>query len=432
MVAGTAPVSPVTVAFADAGDPRWRTRVCGVSLIERLLRALARAGLREVHLFQAGDPGLAAHLARGAWVRPALAVRLHREPPRTGTLLARWPGGGSGHAGALWFGAPGLFDPRAIRALAAAPSPCALTDAAPPPVLAGLLPPRHGPWGWSCGPVHLDRAALESLGEPLDDLARRGMEAGRLRALDVSDLDDYLPEQRRRLRPYWFPALAPGQTDPAETALLDYAQKGTLDLPARVHAPVERLLVRRLCQWPVTPNQLTVLSNLVAYAATWALATGRHAAGLGIALAVGVLDGLDGKQARVKQEETPAGEWEHELDYLYENSWWAALAWSLAPVLPASWGWFGLLFGSELATKACRGLVKWRTGRIIDDQSRLDRRLRLVTGRRNVYVWIITAGALLASPAVGFQAACLWAAATAALHVWRAGAILLARPSAVP
>ena len=45
-----------------------------------------------------------------------------------------------------------------------------------------------------------------------------------------------------------------------------------------------------------------------------------------LALIVGVLDGIDGKLARLKAQTTKAGKREHDLDYLVETSWWAALA----------------------------------------------------------------------------------------------------------
>src|SRR4029077_1324546 len=44
-----------------------------------------------------------------------------------------------------------------------------------------------------------------------------------------------------------------------------------------------------------------------------------------LALFVAILDGVDGKLARVKVETTKFGEWEHYLDYSFEISWWLAL-----------------------------------------------------------------------------------------------------------
>jgi hypothetical protein len=40
-----------------------------------------------------------------------------------------------------------------------------------------------------------------------------------------------------------------------------------------------------------------------------------------------VLDGLDGKQARLKVETNRTGKIEHWFDAVFEMSWWIALAW---------------------------------------------------------------------------------------------------------
>src|SRR5207247_8162366 len=88
------------------------------------------------------------------------------------------------------------------------------------------------------------------------------------------------------------------------------------DIPAWFHAPIETFLVSRLCKTPITPNQLTLFCNVVAWTVTILLATGHLAWGLGLALIVGVLDGLDGKLARLKLETSKAGKLEHFFDVL--------------------------------------------------------------------------------------------------------------------
>jgi len=70
-----------------------------------------------------------------------------------------------------------------------------------------------------------------------------------------------------------------------------------------------------------------LLCNIVAWAVTVLFATGRLGWGLPLTLIVGVLDGLDGKQARLKMETTRTGKIEHWFDAVFEMSWWIALAW---------------------------------------------------------------------------------------------------------
>ena len=61
-----------------------------------------------------------------------------------------------------------------------------------------------------------------------------------------------------------------------------------------------------------------------------------------------------------------------------------------------------------------------RYGRLIDELSPLDRKSRLLGGRRNIYIWILALGLLLGAPARSFVVIAYWEMATAALQVLRA------------
>ena len=174
---------------------------------------------------------------------------------------------------------------------------------------------------------------------------------------------------RRELRAYWFPSPAPGQCRVAERMLIEAAQKGAQDFPALVHAPIENLLVSRLWKTAITPNQLTVFSNIAAWGVTFLFATGHLAAGTALALAVGILDGLDGKLARIKVETSKAGKLEHWFDALFEISWWIALAYYFQSSgrLPAAFGYLALLLCAEAAAGLAKLSVIRRCGRLIDE-----------------------------------------------------------------
>ena len=144
--------------------------------------------------------------------------------------------------------------------------------------------------------------------------------------MDVAAEPLYHAPLNRELRAYWFPAPSPEHAKLAKRVLLESAQKGTLDFPAIVHSRIETFLISQLCETSVTPNQLTIITNFVAWSATILLATGRLGWGLALAVIVGVLDGLDGKQARVKIETTEHGKLEHWIDAIFDVSWWIALA----------------------------------------------------------------------------------------------------------
>ena len=131
---------------------------------------------------------------------------------------------------------------------------------------------------------------------------------------------------RRSVRPVFFPAPLPEFRPLAERLLRDATQSGVLDFPALVHAPIEKWLVSHLCRTTITPNQITLGTGVLGLSVTVLYALGYLWVGALLALIVGVLDGVDGKLARLKVQTTRLGKGEHVLDYCIEMSWWAALA----------------------------------------------------------------------------------------------------------
>ena len=148
---------------------------------------------------------------------------------------------------------------------------------------------------------------------------------------------------------------------------------------------------------------------------------GRVGLGILAALIFGIVDGLDGKQARVKIETTERGKWEHYLDYFIENSWWAAIAFHLwrSGQFPNAFYFFALLVGSRLLHEFAKRPVKMAKGRLLDDVAPFDRAFRLIAARRNVYVWILACGFLLHAFPQSYAIICGWAAFSAAVHLVR-------------
>ncbi len=303
-------------------------------------------------------------------------------------------------------------------------STTALVDSAPPASLQPLVESEpETTRGRFCGAALLEPKRAPSFPESVRDQ----IAAGQIETIDLASRDWNLVSLRRTLRPYWFPAPAPAQQKAAERVLLEAAQKGALDFPAMVHGPIENFLVSLLCKTPITPNQLTGFTNIAAWSATFLFATGRLGWGVILALIVGVLDGLDGKQARVKIETSKAGKLEHWFDAIFENSWWIALAYFLQStgLLPNAFLYLALLIAAEIVA----GLAKWSVlrccGRTIDEIGEFNRVVRLVGGRRNIYVWLLALGILLGAPGEAYQIVAWWGAITAAVQVPRAAFAVL-------
>ena len=394
-----------------ADSPDALIELCGISLIERLLRTLQRSGLKKAVVLSATPKEIMQHLARPLPHRAkvALEIRSRASGPLTvEQLVHAWPGVARN---VLLLRGDYVFDRRLIELLDVQSGGTALVDSS------------------AVGAAFLASAWTKANSGPLEKALRQGLENGTIESLDLASVSWYHSGMRRELPPYWFAAPALEDRGLAERVLLNAAQKGTQDFPALVHAPIETFLVSYLSKTAVTPNQLTLFSNIVAWGATLLFATGHLAWGTALALSVGILDGLDGKQARLKVETSEAGKLEHWFDALFENSWWIALAWSFqfSGQLHGAFRYLLLLLGAE----AAGGLAKWSIihyrGRLIDELSGFDRAFRLVAGRRNIHVWILAAGVILGAPAKAFVAMASWEAITATVHIGRAGWTLLFR-----
>lgn len=410
---GSAAERVQALVFADAAAAT--PIVAGVPVLERLLRTLARAGLGQVVLASAAPRALDAGLARDTWARRGLDVSVRGTPSgptRVEDVAEAWP---EGVSRALVIPALGIADTRALKALVRSPAPAALveTTATGTRVL---------------GPAWLDRRTLDGRSGDLRSSVAAAIADGALVPVDLDDLPAYLPSMRRRLRPYWLAApRTEAERRHAEDVLVEAAQKRALDFPAYVHAPVEDAIVRAVCGSRLTPNQVSLLGNLVAWTATGLFASGSLGWAIALALLVGVLDGVDGKLARVKVETSPAGKLEHWFDTVFEVSWAVALAFHLAHsgARPDAWWLLGLLLGSEALDGVAKGAIILRYGRQIDDVARLDRLVRLVGGRRNVYVWIMAAGIAAGRAGEAFAWVAWWEASTAVVHLVRAAWLLL-------
>ena len=131
--------------------------------------------------------------------------------------------------------------------------------------------------------------------------------AGRIARVDAARQQAYVRSMRRSVRPVFFPAPSLERRPLAERLLRDATQKGVLDFPALVHAPIEKWLVSHLCRTTITPNQITLGTAVLGLGVTLLYACGYLWAGVLLALVIGVLDGIDGKLARLKAQTTKLG-----------------------------------------------------------------------------------------------------------------------------
>jgi len=392
--------------------------LCGISLFERLLRTLQRLGYRHATVLSHQRESV----SPASWVRPGLALTIRPCAPGPVTprqILENVPSSKSGSELILVLPAAVHCDGRLLRALAASKEPALLIE---------------GNVSSLCGPALVDERWLlrQEPDTPVLDVLSKEAVAGTIALVDVAAQPTYVPHMRRHLPLLCFPAPPAGQCRAAERLLLDSAQKGTLDIPARVHAPIETWIISFLCRTPLRPMHITAIGLFLSACVTIQFASGWLWSGVICALAVGIVDGLDGKQTRVKVETTRLGAWEHEMDYLLELSWWVALAWHFASTqqLQNAYALLALLVISDLIDRIAKKTVKSRTGRHLDDIAPFDRFFRLIGARRNIYVWLFAGGLALGAADQAFVGLCWWSAISSAVYVLRALWISQSRPSA--
>jgi len=345
----------------------------GLTLLERLLRQLRRLGIPDVILYVDGfEPELRDALK--GFDRIPDHVRIAAVPA---DLSAALPQDGT----ALVLDGGGLVDERLLRLLMK--DDVNGFDHMGTPH--GLAPSFRMPAVW------LKEALAANDDAPLTErLAQRLKTEGRL--IDARTIDTYVPDRRRTLPLLGMVPAHRRDRHAAAAALMATAQKGALDWPARfIHAPIEDWIVRLLLPFPVSPNMVTAATAVIGFIATWLFATGSLSDGLAMALIVGVLDGVDGKLARVKMMTSPWGELEHIVDKIVEYSWYLALAYFLSKTRESGVPWaLGLgiiLFAWAEVVQS--EFYRRMTGRQIDDAGRTERVIRIFSARRNTMMWLM-------------------------------------------
>jgi 1L-myo-inositol 1-phosphate cytidylyltransferase / CDP-L-myo-inositol myo-inositolphosphotransferase len=228
--------------------------------------------------------------------------------------------------------------------------------------------------------------------------------------VDLTQIDTYSPERRRKVPLLWERPSDPASARRAGGQVLAAAQKGCLDWPARfIHPPIENAFVRLLLPTPITPNMISVMAFLLGLYAAWSFATGSMWTGLLLALAIGPIDGIDGKLARTRVEFSPWGDLEHVGDKIVEYSWFAALA----AAIGTGWAWAlaALIVVTALAEALQGEFYRRLTGAQLDDAGAFERAYRLVSGRRNTFFWCLLPFAWFEAWGAGLVMIAVYAAA---------------------
>ena len=238
-------------------------------------------------------------------------------------------------------------------------------------------------------------------------------------------VSNYLEELRKIDPPYLVPITGENKAT-LEKRLFDGSYKGVTDLVTKWLWPRPAQVATRFCaSTGITPNQVTSLSLVLAIVAGLLFLNGFFAPGPLAAWTMTFLDTVDGKLARVTVNSSPFGNiYDHAIDLISPPLWY--LAWGLGlkswqPGIPLSLeAAFWLIFIGYIAGRLVEGIFKqflessgifcWRP---------VDSYFRLITGRRNPNLVLLTLGFLVSRPDLGLLAVALWTVASSIFLVIR-------------
>jgi choline kinase/phosphatidylglycerophosphate synthase len=223
---------------------------------------------------------------------------------------------------------------------------------------------------------------------------------------------------------YWVDVDTKKDIDRAKKPLAEHSQKkrGASDFVAHyLNRPIENQIVHLISDSRITPNQITIFTNVLAYIVTALFFSGHLLTGAILTFVVGIVDGLDGKLARIRGCSTKLGLLEHVFDLLYEFSWLIALAFFVSrsqgsmPLVATAWSITFIAF-----YRFCYDQFGRTMGVSLDVYGRFERAFRRVAGRRNIYNVYILVGALLGVPFYSLIGILIHSALTATMYAYRA------------
>ncbi len=314
-----------------------------------------------------------------------------------------------------------LYDDRIIRSLLNNPG-TVLTiiaeDGSPVPVAA-----------------HIDKALVEEVCKWIDSGRLPQNRPPGLKVLTPNQLaSNYLQRLRKFDHPFVLP-LNEEFREQLEEHLFSWSYKGVTDLVTKWLWPAPAKKAVRFCvEHGIRPNQVTMAGFLLAVLTGLFFYRGWYFSGLLAGWLMTFLDTVDGKLARVTVTSSKFGHlFDHAIDIIHPPLWYLAWGMGLAayglPLSSGAWEtivwliWCGYLGGRLVEAIFTQFLGRFG---IFCWQPR-DSWFRLITGRRNPCLILLTLGWLLGRPDLGLWAVALWTFISTIYLGWRLFEALMAR-----
>jgi phosphatidylglycerophosphate synthase len=200
-----------------------------------------------------------------------------------------------------------------------------------------------------------------------------------------------------------------------EQWLYDWSYKGVTDLITKWLWPLPaQWMVRQCVRFGIRPNHVTTTGLLLVILAGVLFSRGQFAWGLLAGWIMTFLDTVDGKLARVTVTSSKFGHYfDHIIDLVHPPLWYILWGIGLGISYPDSGAWFSLavwlILIGYVVGRLTEGLFKVGLGEFgLFCWRPVDSYFRLITGRRNPNLILLTAGAFMGRPDLGLLAVVFW------------------------
>ncbi|MHA1617005.1 MAG: CDP-alcohol phosphatidyltransferase family protein [Candidatus Njordarchaeales archaeon] len=165
-------------------------------------------------------------------------------------------------------------------------------------------------------------------------------------------------------------------------------QKGK-HLMSKLHKPLEDIIVYLLYDLDfISADHISIITYILAFYVAYLFLKTNILYALILAFIVGILDGVDGKIARLRKRKTYIGKLEHSMDMLYEQTWYATYTWCLWTLYSSSqYLALGMIF--LILDSFVRHIYNtfWiATGKSLKYSGGIAEKITMIDGRRSVYV----------------------------------------------
>lgn len=260
------------------------------------------------------------------------------------------------------------------------------------------------------------------IGRVFDIITNRNLDNLKgFKIINIDDLVVYYPRLRRKLKVLAVPIMDKKDIKKASRTIVSRTQKG-LHITSEINRIFENALTYALCRFTwVTPNRITILANILGFLTAFLFLTQKPILAIIVAFITAIIDGVDGKMARVRGIGTRLGEIEHSFDMLYEQVIYISWIYFVYTVYnDLTFLFLGFIFLlSDTFTRHVYMQFKMSTGKNMLLMSKLDRFIAKIDGRRNVWFFYMLIGIII-EPVIGLYLMLIHSIITSIVYAIRA------------